>query len=99
MFGFDPSEAELLSGALPQAASADAPVVLAAADGGALTNNVLDLFVTAATLGGGAWTVWGAITFAAGLKDQNGPQTQSGLWQAVGGIVILAAAQLFKALA
>ena len=50
-----------------------------------LMNQVLELFVKFATIGGGLWLVWGAVTFGGGLKDHNGPQTQSGLWQIVGG--------------
>ena len=46
--------------------------------------------------GGGLWAVWGAVVFAGGLKDHNGPQTQSGLWQIVGGGIILAAGLLFR---
>ena len=59
-------------------------------------NTLLGLFVTFATIGGGLWAVWGVITLAGGLKDQNGPQTQSGVWQTVGGGLIIAAAQLFS---
>ena len=51
-----------------------------------LLNQVLQLFVRFATIGGG-------------LKDHNGPQTQSGLWQIVGGGMIIAAAQVFNAVA
>ena len=40
--------------------------------------------------------MWGAVVFAGGLKDHNGPQTQSGLWQIVGGGIILAAGLLFR---
>ena len=57
---------------------------------------VLDLFSQFAIIGGGLWAVWGAVTLAGGLKDQNGPQTQSGVWQVVGGGLIIAAAALFK---
>ena len=48
-----------------------------------LLNQVLQLFVR----------------FGGGLKDHNGPQTQSGLWQIVGGGMIIAAAQVFNAVA
>ena len=58
-----------------------------------LLNQVLQLFVRFATIGGGLWLVWGAVTFGGGLKDHNGPQTQSGLWQIVGGGMIIAAAR------
>lgn len=38
-----------------------------------LLNQVLQLFVRFATIGGGLWLVWGAVTFGGGLKDHNGP--------------------------
>lgn len=63
-----------------------------------MMKTILSLFVQFATIGGGLWLVWGAISFAGGLKDHNGPQTQSGLWQIVGGGMIIAAAQLFKSI-
>lgn len=63
-----------------------------------MLNTILGLMTTAATLGGGLWLIWGAIVVAGGLKDQNGPQTQSGIWQVVGGGIIIAAAVLFKSL-
>lgn len=62
-------------------------------------DTILNLFVQFATIGGGLWAVWGVITLAGGLKDQNGPQTQSGVWQLVGGGLIIAAAQLFNNIA
>lgn len=71
------------------------PVVLAA-QGGEVITQVLDLFSRFAMIGGGLWTVWGCVMLAGGLKDQNGPQTQSGVWQVVGGGLIIAAAALFK---
>lgn len=55
----------------------------------------LTLFTKFAIIGGGLWLVWGVISLAGGLKDHNGPQTQSGMWQAVGGGMIIAAAALF----
>ena len=62
-------------------------------------NQVLELITTFAKIGGGLWAVWGAITLAGGLKDQNGPATQSGVWQVVGGGLIIAAAALFQGVA
>lgn len=56
---------------------------------------VITLLTTAATLGGGIWLVWGVIILAGGLRDQNGPQIQTGVWQVVGGGMIIAAAVLF----
>ncbi|MDY5129823.1 hypothetical protein [Actinotignum urinale] len=59
----------------------------------------LDMFSKFAIIGGGIWTVWGIIVLAGGLKEQNGQQIQSGMWQAVGGGMIIAAAALFKSVA
>ena len=39
------------------------------------------------------------IALGTALKDQNGPQIQSGAWQVVGGGLIVAAAQLFNNIA
>lgn len=73
--------------------------VVLAEGGTEMLTNVLDLFVQFATIGGGALLVWGAIALGTALKDQNGPAIQSGMWQIVGGGLIIAAAQLFKAIA
>lgn len=67
--------------------------------GGDMLSQALELFTKFAIIGGGLWTVWGVILLAGGLKDQNGPQTQSGMWQAIGGGMIVAAAALFSAVA
>ncbi|WP_307741401.1 hypothetical protein [uncultured Mobiluncus sp.] len=67
--------------------------------GGDMLGQALQLFTKFAIIGGGLWTVWGVINLAGGLKDQNGPQTQSGMWQAIGGGMIVAAASLFSAVA
>ena len=64
-----------------------------------MMSQALTLFVKIATIGGGLWTVWGVITLAGGLRDHQGPQIQSGVWQAVGGGLIVAAAQLFSNIA
>lgn len=63
-----------------------------------LLNTILDLFSKFAMIGGGLWAVWGVIVLGGGLKDQNGPQIQTGVWQTVGGGLILAAAALFAGL-
>lgn len=63
-----------------------------------MLNTILGLMTTTAQIGGGVWLVWGAVVLAGGLKDQNGPQTQSGIWQVVGGGLIIAAATLFKSI-
>jgi hypothetical protein len=46
-------------------------------------------------LGGGLWSIWGLIVLAGGLKDKNGPALQSGIWQLVGGALIIIAATMF----
>lgn len=61
-----------------------------------MLNTILGLLSSAAILGGSLWLLWGVVVLAGGLKDQNGPQQQSGIWQIVGGGLILAAAALFK---
>lgn len=63
-----------------------------------LLQSVLDLISSFALLGGSLWLLWGAIVLGGGLKDSNGPQIQTGVWQVVGGGLILAAAALFKGL-
>jgi hypothetical protein len=57
---------------------------------------ILNLMSQFAMIGGGLWTVWGAIILGGALKDHNGPGIQTGVWQIVGGGLILAAAGLFK---
>ena len=61
-----------------------------------MLQTVLQLFAQFATLGGGIWLVWGVIILAGALRDQNGPQIQTGVWQVVGGGFIIAAALLFQ---
>lgn len=60
-----------------------------------LMNQVLTLVTKFAVIGGGLWLVWGVVVLAGGLKDKNGPALQSGIWQIVGGGLIIAAAALF----
>ena len=69
--------------------------VTLAEDGGNVVNSALSLFSQFAIIGGGLWAVWGVIVL---VKDQNGPATQSGVWQVVGGGLIIAAAALFSSL-
>lgn len=64
-----------------------------------LLDSILDLFTKFAIIGGGLWLVWGAIVTGGALKDHNGPQIQTGVWQIVGGGLIIAAAALFKSIA
>lgn len=67
--------------------------------GGDMLGQVLSLIAKFALVGGSLWILMGAWLFGSGLKDQNGPQTQSGMWQIIGGGIILAAAGLFSAVA
>ncbi|SCQ65195.1 hypothetical protein [Propionibacterium freudenreichii] len=62
-------------------------------------NTILTLFAKFATIGGGLWLVWGAIQTGINLRDHNGPGIQGGIWQIVGGGLIIAAAQLFANIA
>ncbi len=61
-----------------------------------LLKNVLDLITKFVTIGGGLWAVWGVVILGGGLKDKNGPALQSGIWQIIGGIMIIVAAGLFS---
>lgn len=73
--------------------------ITVAAAGSSIVTSALQLFSQFATIGGGLWALWGVITLAGGLKDQNGPAMQSGAWQLVGGGLIIAAATLFSSIA
>jgi len=64
-----------------------------------LLTQVLDLVTKFAIIGGGLWLVWGIVVLAGGLKDKNGPALQSGIWQIVGGGLIIAGAALFQNIA
>lgn len=64
-----------------------------------MLNTILSLFTKFAITGGGLWLVWGAIVTGGALKDHNGPQIQTGVWQIVGGGLIIAAAALFQQIA
>lgn len=57
-----------------------------------MLTQVLELFSRFAVIGGGLWLAWGAIVAGGALKDHNGPQIQTGVWQIVGGGLIIAAA-------
>lgn len=63
-----------------------------------LLNQVLDMISKFALMGGGLWLVWGVIVLAGGLKDKNGPALQAGVWQIIGGGLIITAAALFKSI-
>lgn len=60
-----------------------------------LLKQVFDLVSKFTLVGGGLWLIWGTIILAGALKDKNGPQLQQGIWQIVGGGLILATAGWF----
>ena len=64
-----------------------------------MLSEILSLVSKFVIIGGGFWAVWGVVILAGGLKDKNGPQLQSGIWQIVGGLMIIAAAALFSNIA
>ena len=70
-------------------------LVLPAACATDVFNSVVNTLTTYVTAGGGLLAVWGAVTLGTNLKDHNGPGISQGVWQIVGGGVIIAAAQLF----
>ena len=63
-----------------------------------ILEQALELISKAAIAGGGFWAVWGVIVLAGGLKDKNGPALQSGIWQIIGGGMIITAAALFNSI-
>jgi len=63
-----------------------------------LLGDAVGLITRIVLIGGGLWLVWGVIVLASGLKDKNGPQLQSGIWQMAGGGLIILATALFSGL-
>ncbi|UAJ81783.1 hypothetical protein IT072_20785 (plasmid) [Leifsonia sp. ZF2019] len=63
-----------------------------------LLNSILQLISKVAILGGSLWLLWGVIVLAGGLKNHEGPAIQGGIWQIVGGGMIISAAALFTTL-
>ena len=60
-----------------------------------LLEQVFGLVSQFTLIGGGLWLIWGTIILAGALKDKNGPQLQQGIWQVVGGALILVASVWF----
>ncbi|EOH94632.1 hypothetical protein ACTNBL_07335 [Enterococcus villorum] len=60
-----------------------------------LLEKVFKLVSNFTLVGGGLWLIWGTVILAGALKDKNGPQLQQGIWQIVGGGLILVAAGWF----
>ena len=63
-----------------------------------LLETVLNLVVRFTSIGGGFWLIYGVVVLAGGLKDKTGPQIQSGIWQIVGGGLIIGASALFSSI-
>lgn len=61
-------------------------------------NTVIELLTKFVTIAGGLWAVWGAVVLGSSLNDHNGPGIRSGIWQIVGGGVIVGAAVLFSSI-
>jgi len=61
-----------------------------------MMQKVLDLMTKFIGAGGTIWVVVGLIIVGAGLKDKTGPQIQSGIWQIVGGGLIISASVLLS---
>lgn len=61
-----------------------------------LMAKALEIVEKFAKIGGALWLLWGVVVLAGGMKDKTGPQIQSGIWQIVGGGMILATAVLFS---
>ncbi len=76
-------------------ASLDIPSV-STVGGATLISDVMNMVTQFTIVGGAFWAVWGVIVLAGALKDKNGPGLQAGIWQLVGGALIIVAAALFK---
>lgn len=63
--------------------------------GSQIFTQVMSLIQVAIIAGGSIWLVVGAVIFALGLKNKEAPQIQSGIWQIIGGAVIIAAGAFF----
>lgn len=61
-----------------------------------LLSQVFSLITKFTQVGGGLWLIWGTVMMAGALKDKNGPQLQTAIWQVVGGMLILVAALWFS---
>lgn len=58
-------------------------------------NAVIELIRKFVAIGGGLWLVWGVVVLGIAMKDHNGPGMQAGIWQIIGGGMVIAAATLF----
>lgn len=67
-----------------------------ASDANGMFGEAKGTMVTWVTLGGGLWLVWGVVTFAVALDDQNGGDMKRAMWKIIGGGMVIAAAQIFN---
>jgi hypothetical protein len=65
-------------------------------DSSMLVSDILGMMTQFSLIGGALWAIWGVMVLAGGLKDKNGPALQAGIWQIVGGALILIASVLFQ---
>lgn len=61
-------------------------------------STVMSLISKAMLAGGALWLGIGAVILALGLKNKEAPQIQSGIWQVVGGALILAVGAYFTSI-
>lgn len=57
-------------------------------------NQVIELLKTVVSGAGALLIVWGVVIVGSNLKDHNGPMITNGIWQIVGGVLIVLASQL-----
>lgn len=58
----------------------------------------LELMSKVLLLGGGVWTVWGIVVIAMSLNDHNGQQMKDGIFKALGGAMVVAAAAWYSSM-
>ena len=63
-----------------------------------MMQKALEMMTKFIGIGGTIWIVIGLVIVGVGLKEKTGPQIQSGIWQIVGGGLILATAVLFTSI-
>lgn len=61
-----------------------------------MMQKALELMTKFIGVGGTIWIVIGLVIVGVGLKEKTGPQIQSGIWQIVGGGIIISASLLLS---
>ncbi|MCU7197983.1 hypothetical protein [Turicibacter sanguinis] len=64
-----------------------------------IITQIINLISSVVLFGGMLWALFGVVQLAGGLKNHNGGDINSGLWQIAGGLLIILAASLFKSVA